>query len=149
MAAIERQKDSIRSRYATQSSRSPRQAINSAAIPAFVLGLCFAECRPVSDRELLAAQPARSQRRGRGWPPKLSGSQVRGSLFLTAPFIERVRGLTRGFTPASLAGFNRKKETAEGARLTREAGGGRAHENLFQRLRMARMSEFTVSACPW
>jgi hypothetical protein len=94
MAAIERQMDSIRSRYATQSSRSPRQAINSAAIPEFVLGLCFAECRPVSDRELLAAQPARSQRRGRGWPPKLSGSQVRGSLFLTAPFIERVRGLT-------------------------------------------------------
>ena len=99
MAAIERLKDSIRSRYATQSSRSPRQAINSAAIPEFVLGLCFAECRPVSDRGLLAAQPARSQRRGRGWPPKLSGSQVRGSLFLTAPFIERVRGLTRGFMP--------------------------------------------------
>ena len=88
MAAIERQKDSNRSRYTTQSSRSPKQAINSAAIPEFVLGVRFAESRPVSERELLAAQPVRSQRRGRGWPPKISGSQVRRSLFLTSPFIE-------------------------------------------------------------
>ena len=113
MAAIKRQNDSYRSRYASQCGRRPSQASNSTTIPEFASGFDVAEWELASERELLAASTCAEAGdvAGAGCPENITGSQVRGTLSLTAPFIERVRGLTRGFTPPSLAGFNRPKES--------------------------------------